>query len=90
MQALLPDLEVRSGGSTSVDITQEGVDKAYGMAELERATGYPKERVLFIGGRLDPDGNDYPVKAAGWPTLPVEDWVEAVGVVRGLAASFAE
>lgn len=26
----LPDLEVRSGGSTSIDITKRGIDKAYG------------------------------------------------------------
>ncbi|TXQ41067.1 HAD family hydrolase, partial [Escherichia coli] len=30
----VPDLEVRSGGSTSVDITRRGIDKAYGMRKL--------------------------------------------------------
>ena len=28
---LLPDLEVRAGGTTSVDVTRMGIDKAYGM-----------------------------------------------------------
>ena len=36
---LLPELEVRSGGSTSVDITRSGVDKAYGMTRLAEHTG---------------------------------------------------
>jgi HAD superfamily hydrolase (TIGR01484 family) len=63
--AKLPDLEVRSGGSTSVDITEHGIDKAYGMRQLAEQTGIPLEDMLFVGDRLDPDGNDYPVKAMG-------------------------
>lgn len=80
----LPDLEVRSGGSTSVDITARGVDKAYGMAQLERQTGLAKEEMLFVGDRLDEGGNDYPVKAAGWPTRPVDGWEETLNVIEQL------
>jgi len=58
VQALLPDLEVRSGGSTSVDITRSGIDKAYGMNQLAILTGVPLDEMLFVGDRLDPDGND--------------------------------
>ncbi|MDX5318802.1 MAG: HAD-IIB family hydrolase [Actinomycetes bacterium] len=61
----LPDLEVRAGGSTSVDITPAGVDKAYGMRALAEQTGIALEEMVFVGDRLDPDGNDYPVKALG-------------------------
>jgi phosphomannomutase len=74
VQALLPDLEVRSGGSTSVDITRQGIDKAYGMTKLAELTGVSFEETLFIGDRLDPEGNDYPVKALGVPTHAVEGW----------------
>ena len=62
---LLPDLEVRSGGSTSVDITERGIDKSYGMTRLSEQTGIPLDDMLFIGDRLDPAGNDYPVLAMG-------------------------
>ncbi|MDR2799397.1 MAG: HAD-IIB family hydrolase, partial [Bifidobacteriaceae bacterium] len=34
----IPNLEVRSGGSTSIDITKKGIDKAYGMRELKKIT----------------------------------------------------
>ncbi len=61
----LPDLEVRSGGSTSVDITRKGIDKADGMRKLAEQTGIPLDDMLFVGDRLDPDGNDYPVLAMG-------------------------
>lgn len=77
----LPNLEVRSGGATSVDITARGIDKAYGMDALVVQTGIPKENMLFIGDRLDEGGNDYPVRAAGWPTFEVDSWVETVDVV---------
>jgi HAD superfamily hydrolase (TIGR01484 family) len=67
VQELLPDLEVRSGGSTSVDITRMGIDKAYGMTKLAELTEIPIDDMLFVGDRLDRDGNDFPVKALGVP-----------------------
>lgn len=67
---LLPDLEVRSGGSTSVDITERGIDKSYGMTRLSEQTGIPLDDMLFIGDRLDPAGNDYPVLAMGVSCTP--------------------
>lgn len=89
VQALLPDLEVRSGGSTSVDITRRGIDKAYGMERLREVTGIPFDDMLFVGDRLDPDGNDYPVKALGVPTRAVEGWEETVDVIAGIVAERA-
>jgi len=74
VQAVLPDLEVRSGGSTSVDITRKGIDKAYGMTRLAQITGIPLDDMLFVGDRLDPEGNDYPVKALGVPCHAVDGW----------------
>jgi phosphomannomutase len=74
VQALVPDLEVRSGGSTSVDITRQGIDKAYGMTRLAELTHIGLDEMLFIGDRLDPDGNDFPVMALGVRTHAVTDW----------------
>ena len=72
--ARIPDLEVRSGGSTSVDITHRGIDKAYGMRQLAEVTGIPLDDMLFVGDRLDPDGNDYPVLALGVACQAVDGW----------------
>ncbi|MDR3151867.1 MAG: HAD-IIB family hydrolase [Bifidobacteriaceae bacterium] len=71
--SLLPNLEVRSGGSTSIDITKKGVDKAYGMKELKKITGIKFSQMIFYGDRLDKDGNDYPVKALGIDTIEVKN-----------------
>lgn len=87
--ALLPELEVRSGGSTSVDITLKGVDKAYGMRRLAGVTGVALDEMLFIGDRLDPEGNDYPVKALGVPCHAVTGWEETAQYVTELAARIA-
>lgn len=81
---LVPDLEVRSGGSTSVDITMKGVDKAYGMAKIMEQTGFTKDQIVFVGDRLDPQGNDYPVKKAGFETISVGGWQDTVGVIAHL------
>lgn len=57
----LPGMSIRIGGTTSIDVTQEGVDKAYGIEELSRRTGVPVEDMLYIGDALYEGGNDAPV-----------------------------
>lgn len=54
----VPELDVRGGGSTSIDITTRGIDKAYGMGKLVEETGIAASEMLFVGDRLDPEGND--------------------------------
>lgn len=76
--ALLPDLEVRSGGSTSVDITRKGIDKAYGMSRLAALTGIDLDDMLFVGDRLDEGGNDRPVLDMGVRCHAVEGWEDTV------------
>ena len=83
---LLPDLEVRSGGSTSIDITRHGIDKAYGLRKLAALTGIPIGRMLFVGDRLDEGGNDYPVKATGVRTFAVTGWEATADFVEGFIA----
>ena len=87
--ALLPDLEVRSGGSTSVDITRQGIDKAYGMTKLAELTGIPLEDMIFVGDRLDETGNDYPVKVLGVRCIAVEGWEDTVAYLETLIPELA-
>jgi len=82
--ARIPDLEVRSGGSTSVDITHRGIDKAYGMRQLAEETGIPLEDMLFVGDRLDEHGNDYPVLAMGVACHAVTGWEDTVTYLEAL------
>ena len=80
----LLDLEVRLGGTTSVDITKIGIDKAYGMRKLMEILEISKEDILFIGDKLQEGGNDYPVKAMGVDSLEVDKWERTALVLAGI------
>lgn len=82
----LPDMSVRSGGSTSVDVTMKGVDKAYGLRQLMTATGYGPHDIVFFGDRLDPNGNDYPVLSTGVDARAVTDWRDTANQIKALLA----
>lgn len=71
---LIPDFEVRAGGTTSIDVTKLGIDKAYGMKRLMSILELSKEDILFFGDRLAEGGNDYPLKAMGIDSLEVSNW----------------
>ena len=88
--ARVPDLEVRSGGATSVDITQRGIDKAYGMRQLTEQTGIPLDDMLFVGDRLDEDGNDYPVLAVGVRCQAVDGWRDTSAFLEALIPTLPE
>jgi len=88
--ARLPGLEVRSGGSTSIDVTRAGIDKAYGMRRLSELTGIPLTDMLFYGDRLDEGGNDYPVLALGVPSIAVESWEDTADRLDALIATLPD
>jgi len=81
---LLSDLEVRVGGTTSVDVTIIGIDKAYGMNKLIAELGIDKSEILFIGDKLEEGGNDYPVKAMGIDSLEVHGWEDTARAVQAI------
>lgn len=82
----LLDYEVRAGGSTTIDITRIGIDKAYGMRKLMEEMGISKKEVLFVGDKLEEGGNDYPVKSMGIDTIAVERWEDTALAVETLIA----
>ena len=90
MKALLDDLipkfSVRLGGTTSVDITKLGIDKAYGIRKLRDTLGIPIDEMIFIGDALFPGGNDYPAKEAGAVSIQVRDPDETKRVIEAIIA----
>ena len=78
----VPEFEVRVGGSTSIDVTKPGIDKAYGIGKLIELLGATKKDVLFVGDRLNKGGNDYPVKAMGVDCLQVTGWQDTALVIQ--------
>lgn len=82
----LDNLEVRVGGTTSVDITTIGIDKAYGMQKLVSILEISKDDILFLGDKLEEGGNDYPVKAMGIDSIAVDGWEQTALVLEGILA----
>ena len=85
----LPNLQVRSGGSTSVDISAKGIDKAYAVTSLARILGVDVGDIAFVGDRMDPDGNDYPAALAGAMALRVRDPADALALIQAMEADLA-
>ena len=79
---LIPEFEVRIGGGTTIDVTQLGIDKAYGMRKLLDSLSISKEDIFFIGDRLEEGGNDYPVKAMGIDCMEISRWQETALVIE--------
>ncbi len=84
LEEKLPEFEVKIGGTTSIDITPKGMDKAYGIKILMEYFKYQKSDILFIGDAIYPDGNDYPVAQFGIETIKVENPEETKKVIEGL------
>ncbi len=74
------------GGTTSVDVTQLGIDKAYGIHKLRDILGIPLEDMLFIGDALFEGGNDRPAMDAGVTSIQVRDPEETKRVIETLVA----
>jgi phosphomannomutase len=82
----LPGLAINMGGSTSIDITREGVDKAYGLKKLSAESGFDLDSFMFVGDAIFPGGNDYPAKELGLDTVKVRDPNETLSVIATVVA----
>jgi len=82
----LPDFSVTLGGSTSVDVTKPGIDKAYGINKLRDILTVPFAKMLYIGDALFPGGNDYPVRSTGVTCIQVRDPDETKRVIETVIA----
>ncbi|MBU2638537.1 MAG: HAD-IIB family hydrolase [Nanoarchaeota archaeon] len=67
----LPEFEVKIGGTTSIDVTMKGIDKRFGIQQIEKHLGFKIEEILYIGDALFEGGNDYPVKQMGVECIEV-------------------
>jgi HAD superfamily hydrolase (TIGR01484 family) len=89
LDTFIPEFSVRTGGSTSVDITKPGVDKAYGIGRLRDLLNISIKEMIYIGDALYVGGNDYPAKEAGVDCVSVKGPQETKLVIQTLIASSA-
>ncbi len=86
LDTTLSEFSVRTGGTTSIDVTRPGIDKGYGIRKLRDVLGIPIERMLFIGDALFPGGNDYAALQAGAESIEVRDPDETKHIIEAIVA----
>jgi hypothetical protein len=82
----IPEFSVRLGGTTSVDVTKHGIDKAYGIGKLRDTLGVTIKEMVFVGDALFPGGNDYPAEKADVVSIPVRGPQETKRVIEAIVA----
>jgi phosphomannomutase len=86
LETFIPEFSVRLGGTTSVDVTKPGIDKAYGIRKLRDLLGISLQEMIFIGDALFVGGNDYPAKEAGVESISVRGPSETKPVTEAIIA----
>ena len=85
LDKLIPEFSVRLGGTTSVDVTKPGIDKAYGIRKLRDTLHTEINEMIYVGDALFPGGNDYPAKEAGALSIQVRDPNESKRVIEAIS-----
>ena len=86
LDKLIPEFSVRLGGTTSIDVTKPGIDKAYGIRKLRDTLSIAIDEMIFVGDALFPGGNDYPAKEAGALSIQVRNPKETKRVIEAIIA----
>jgi HAD superfamily hydrolase (TIGR01484 family) len=82
----LPHFSVNVGGTTSIDITREGIDKAYGIRKICDWLKIEETGALYVGDELTQGGNDFPAFKTYVKTRPVENPAETIELIDSLLA----
>ncbi len=87
LQKYLPSgFDAKVGGTTSIDVTRKGIDKAYGIKKIKEKLGFSTDEMLFIGDKLEEGGNDYPVTTTGVRCMQVKDPEDTKKIIREIIA----
>jgi HAD superfamily hydrolase (TIGR01484 family) len=85
----LPRFSIQIGGSTSLDVTRPGIDKAYGIGRLAEALAIPVAEMIYVGDALFPGGNDFAARRTGVACIPVANPRETRRVIDAITACLA-
>ena len=82
LQEYLPDMEVKTAGLTSIDITRKGIDKKFAIEKLTEHLNIAIADTLFVGDAFGVDGNDYPALESGALCFKVESTQDTKSVIK--------
>jgi len=87
LQPRLPHFEITIGGTTSIDVTREGVNKTLCVRKLNERLHVNRKEMLFVGDALFKGGNDYIMKSTEVKCLPVSGPSETKELVARIIQS---
>lgn len=81
------DIEVRVGGTTCLDYTRRGWNKAGNIQRLMAWRGWTADKCVYVGDALRPGGNDE-VMLGVMTCVPTTGPTETMEIIRSLIAKF--
>lgn len=90
LDEMIPGFEIRIGGSTSIDITKKGENKAVAIKNFIKILNLSKEDVIYFGDALFPGGNDEIVKETGVSCRQVSNPQDTIKVIRDILYKYEE
>ena len=85
--ARLTGFSVGMGGLTTIDVTKEGIDKAYGIHQLCERLSISEFDSLYIGDELIAGGNDEAVFKTTVQTKSVKSPIETIVLIKTMLKS---
>ena len=85
---ILPGYATKTAGTTSIDITAVGLNKAAAITRLKDILGLTKSDLMYVGDALGPGENDAVVKAAGFKTIGVKGPTETAERISKLLEGY--
>ena len=70
-QKEMPEFKFGVGGSTSIDATIKGRDKAFAIPQVAQYLDIERSDICYVCDEASETGNDYPIVALGVPTISV-------------------
>jgi len=84
LESKFPECSLCIGGTTSVDFTMKGIDKAFGVQKFVECLNAKINNALFIGDALYEGGNDNSVKRTGIDTIITSGPAETKKIIKKL------
>jgi phosphomannomutase len=82
----LPAFDLKLGGMTTIDITKQGIDKAYAVKQFSAYIDASEERMVYVGDALGEDGNDSAVLKTAIQTHAVKNPSDTEEFIRTMLA----
>ncbi len=86
LKPLLHGFNISIGGTTTIDITKEGIDKAYAIEKMKEILNARSEQIIFLGDALFEGGNDFPATKTGVTCMKVSGPEETESIIRKLVS----